>query len=284
MEIFKHIQIHENSRAPIYRQIVDSIVHSISTGRLKMDEKIPSINNFSKELRLSRDTVEKAYKVLKERKIVFSIPGKGYYIKRTELISEVSILFLISRLSKPTMQIYNSFIETIGGNSRCDLLIYNGDSSLFLKLMENNRMAYNYYVIMPHFKTEDLQHVSYPEEVVSEINKIEKGKLVFMDNSGIGIDGKIIQIYPDAENGSCLALKKELSKIKKYSRLILVFPKDLPYPYPKGIVHGIRKFCVEHSLYFEILDEICGDIDLKKGSLFITIEEGNVVNSGNPGP
>jgi len=44
-----------------------------------MDEKIPSINNFSKELRLSRDTVEKAYKVLKERKIVSSFPGKGYY-------------------------------------------------------------------------------------------------------------------------------------------------------------------------------------------------------------
>jgi DNA-binding transcriptional regulator YhcF (GntR family) len=278
LEIFKHIQIHENSRTPIYRQIVDSLVQSISTGRLKMDEKIPSINNLSKELRLSRDTVEKAYKVLKERKIVSPVPGKGYYIKRTELISEISILFLISKLSTPTMQIYNSFIETIGSNSRCDIHIYHSDSSLFLKLLRNNRKAYNYYVIKPHFKSEDLQHISYTEEVADEINKIENKKLILMDSNSIGIDGSIIQIYSDFENDFCDALKEGLSKIKKYDRIILVFPEDSPYPYPKGVIHGFRKFCVKHSLDFEILDEIFDCIDLKRGSLYITIEENNLVN------
>lgn len=278
LKIFKHIQIQKNSRTPLFRQIVDSIVHNISTGKLKMDEKIPSINSLSKELRLSRDTVEKAYKVLKERKIVSPVLGKGYYIKRTELISEVNILFLISKLNMPTIQIYNSFIETIGDNSRCDIHIYHNDSSLLSRLMENNRKAYNYYVTMPQFKTEDLQCVSYTEEVASELNRIEKEKLIFMGGNRMGIDGNIIQIYPDFENAFCDVFKEDLSKIKKYDRIILVFPKKTSDPFFSGIIHGLHKFCVEHSLDFEILDEICGGTNLKSGSLFITIEEADLVN------
>ncbi|WP_289064437.1 GntR family transcriptional regulator, partial [uncultured Zobellia sp.] len=60
MNIFNSINIDENSRVPKYRQIVDAIIHNISSGNLKMDDKIPSINRFSEEYLLSRDTVEKA--------------------------------------------------------------------------------------------------------------------------------------------------------------------------------------------------------------------------------
>lgn len=38
---------------------------------------------FSEEFYLSRDTVEKAYNILKERNVISSIRGKGYYITRT---------------------------------------------------------------------------------------------------------------------------------------------------------------------------------------------------------
>ncbi len=63
MDIIKHIKIDENSRIPKYKQIVDSIIHNISTGQFKIDDKVPSINTFSKEFYLSRDTVEKAYNI-----------------------------------------------------------------------------------------------------------------------------------------------------------------------------------------------------------------------------
>ncbi|NNG10144.1 MAG: winged helix-turn-helix transcriptional regulator, partial [Arenibacter sp.] len=99
MDIFNFIKIDEDSRIPKYQQIVDEIIHNISIGNLKMDDKIPSINTFSEEYLLSRDTVEKAYNILKERKVILSIRGKGYYIARTRLISKVNILFLINKLS-----------------------------------------------------------------------------------------------------------------------------------------------------------------------------------------
>ena len=59
-----------------------------------MDDKMPSINMLSEEFYLSRDTVEKAYKILKERKIITSVRGKGFYISRTNLNSKINILFL----------------------------------------------------------------------------------------------------------------------------------------------------------------------------------------------
>jgi DNA-binding transcriptional regulator YhcF (GntR family) len=279
--MYKHIKIDGNSRIPKYRQIVDSVINNISSGNIKIDDKIPSINSFSEEYNLSRDTVEKAYQILKERKIITSIRGKGYYITRTKLISKVNILFLINKLSVYKMRIYNSFINTIGGNSHTDLHIYHCDNSLFLNLLEKNIKAYDYYIFMPHFKTDDLKHVSYTEEAVKAINRIPKDKLILMDNNNIKIEGDVIEIYQDFENDIFNALKEGLNKITKYSKLILVYPENLVYPYPRRILFGFRKFCIEYKIDFEVLNEIYDDIILRKGDLFITIEETDLVNLVN---
>tara|TARA_R110000751_G_C13745678_1_gene477890 strand:- start:11 stop:1051 length:1041 start_codon:yes stop_codon:yes gene_type:complete len=279
--MFKYLKIDENSRIPKYKQIVDSVINNISNGNLKIDEKIPSINSFSEEFLLSRDTVEKAYQILKERKIITSIRGKGYYITRTKLIAKVNILFLINKLSAYKMRIYNSFINTIGGNSHTDLHIYHCDNTLFVNLIEKNINAYDYYVIMPHFKTDDLKHISYTDEAIKAINMIPKNKLVLMDNNNLEINGDFIEIYQDFENDIYNALKEGLTKISRYGKMILVYPENAVYPYPRRILHGFRKFCVEHKIDFEIIDEIYDDIILKKGDLFITIEETDLVNLVN---
>ncbi|MBU2904148.1 MULTISPECIES: GntR family transcriptional regulator [Arenibacter] len=279
--MFKYLKIDENSRIPKYRQLVDSVINNISNGNLKIDDKIPSINSLSEEFLLSRDTVEKAYQILKERKIITSIRGKGYYITRTKLISKVNILFLINKLSAYKMRIYNSFINTIGGNSHTDLHIYHCDNSLFVNLIEKNINAYDYYVIMPHFKTDDLKHISSTDEAIKAINMIPKNKLVLMDNNKLEIEGDFIEIYQDFENDIYNALKEGLPKISRYGKLILVYPENAVYPYPRRILHGFRKFCVEHKIDFEVLDEIFDDIILRKGDLFITIEENDLVSLVN---
>tara|TARA_R110000868_G_scaffold267615_4_gene526919 strand:+ start:6256 stop:7296 length:1041 start_codon:yes stop_codon:yes gene_type:complete len=279
--MYQYLKIDENSRIPKYRQIVDSVINNISNGNLKIDDKIPSINSFSEEYNLSRDTVEKAYQILKERKVITSIRGKGYYITRTKLISKVNILFLINKLSAYKMRIYNSFINTIGGNSHTDLHIYHCDNSLFLNILEKNINVYDYYIIMPHFKTDDLKHISYTEEAIEAINRIPKNKLILMDNNNLEIEGNIIEIYQDFENDIYNALKEGLPKISRYGKLILAYPENSVYPYPRRILHGFRKFCVEHKIDFEIIDEIYDDIILKKGDLFITIEETDLVSLVN---
>lgn len=176
------------------------------------------------------------------------------------------------------MTTYNSFVNSIGANSNTDLLIYHCDETLFLNLLDKNKDDYDYYVIMPHFKTDDLKHVSYTEEVVKAIKKIPKEKLVIMDNIKLGMDGQIVEIYQDFENDIYNALKEGLSKIANYEKLILIYPDKAVYPYPRRILHGFRKFCVEYSINFEILNEVYDDMILKKGDLFITIEESDLVS------
>ena len=92
-----NIEINSQSRIPKYKQIVDSVINDISKGNLQVGEKIPSINELSEYLLLSRDTVEKAYKLLKEKKIIVSVKGKGYYTAKTDLISKVNVFFLVNK-------------------------------------------------------------------------------------------------------------------------------------------------------------------------------------------
>jgi DNA-binding transcriptional regulator YhcF (GntR family) len=278
MDIYKFINIDENSRVPKYQQIVDSVIENISKGNFNIDQKIPSINRFSEEFYLSRDTVEKAYSILKERNIITSIRGKGFYISRTKLISKVNILFLINKLSNYKLRTYNHFIDAIGANSHTDLHVYHCDETLFLNLIDKNKSAYDYFIIMPHFKTDDLKHVSFTDNALKALEKIPQQKLIILDNIKPEMSSALGEVYQDFENDIYGALNEGLTKIKKYQKIILVYPEKAVYPYPRRILHGFRKFCVEHNLDFEIIDKVYQDMILKKGDLFITIEEADLVN------
>ena len=278
MKIIKYIDIDENSRKPKYIQIVDSVTHNISQGNFLMDQKMPSINMLSEEFLLSRDTVEKAYKILKNRKIINSVRGKGFYIARTNLISKTNILFLVNKLSSYKLEIYNSFNRNIGANSHTELQVYHFDETVFLSLLEKNKGAYDYYVIMSHFKSDDFKHISASDKILQAINKIPKDKLIMLDNLNNNIVGKIVKVYQDFENDIYMSLIEGYKKIVKYKKLMMVYPTKSVYPYPKRIVHGFRKFCIEKSLDFEVIDEIYDDMILKRGDLFITIVEDDLVN------
>jgi len=280
MTLIKFIKIEEDSRIPKYQQIIDSIIYNISIGNLTMDQKIPSINRFSEEFYLSRDTVEKAYGILKERNIITSIRGKGYYIARTKLISKTNIIFFVNKLSSYKLRTYNHFIDSIGPNTHTDLHIYHCDETIFLNLLAKNKMAYDYFVIMPHFKTDESKHVSFTDNVLKEIKTLPKEKLIILDNSTPKpiIEDNIVEIYQDFENDIYHALLKGAKKIQKYKKLILVYPESSIYPYPRRILYGFKRFCIENKIAFEILDEIYNDMILKRGDLFITIEESDLVN------
>ncbi|WP_335964851.1 GntR family transcriptional regulator [Galbibacter sp. PAP.153] len=273
-----NITIDETSRVPKYKQIVDSIINDISKGRLQVGQKIPSINELSETCYLSRDTVEKAYKQLKERKIIVSVKGKGYYTAKTDLISKASIFFMINKPSSYKMMIYNSFVNAIGVNAHVNLFIYHCEESLFVKTLEKNMGAYDYYVIMPHFKLDDLSHVSYTEAILDTINQIPKDKLIIMDNAKPFIEGKYGSIYQDFKEDIYNALKEGLDRLKKYDKILLVYPTKSVHPYPKRILHGFRQFCVEYDFDFEILDEIYDDMELQSKDIYITIEEMDLVN------
>tara|TARA_R110000868_G_scaffold98706_9_gene271859 strand:+ start:7424 stop:8470 length:1047 start_codon:yes stop_codon:yes gene_type:complete len=269
--------INKKSRSPKYLQIADAIIHNISVGSLKMDEQMPSVSGFSKEYKVSRDTVSKAYNFLKEKKIITAHIGKGTYINSTKLISKVNILFLINKLSTYKLKMYNSFIKSIGEKYHTDFEIYHCDESLFLSLMEKNINKYDYYIIMPHFKTKQDQQIIFSNESMNLIKSIPREKLIIMDNNDLNIDGDIIEIYQDFESDIFNALRVGLTKIKKYKKLTLVVPENTNYPYLIKILNGFKRFCTEHSFDFEILNKVSDHIAISRGDLFVTIEDDDLV-------
>ena len=272
------IKIDPSSRIPKYKQIVDSIVYDIAQGNLKIGEKIPSINELSEHLLLSRDTVEKAYKNLKEKKIIVSVKGKGYYTTKTDLISKTNVFFLVNKPSTYKMIIYNSFVDTLGINGHVNLFIYHCDESLFTKYLERNIGYYDYYVIMPHFRDENSNHVSCTSSVLECIERIPKNKLIMLDNTKPEIKGNYGAIFQDFKEDIYNALKEGLERIQKYDKIILVYPNKSVNPYPRRIVYGFKKFCVEHNFDFEVLDKIYDDMELQSKDLYITIQERDLVN------
>ncbi|MFI8378890.1 GntR family transcriptional regulator [Leeuwenhoekiella sp. NPDC079379] len=272
------IKINEDSRIPKYKQIVDSIIDDVAKGKLKVGQKIPSINELSEAAYLSRDTVEKAYKILKERKVIISVKGKGYYTAKTELISKINVFFLINKPSSYKMIIFNHFVNTLGVNAHVNLSIYHCEESLFINAIEKNIGAYNYYVIMPHFKDTDLNHVSFTPEVLKAIELIPKDQLLVVDNTKPEIKGNYGSIYQDFKEDIYNALIEGMDRLKKYDRLILVYPSKSVHPYPRRIVHGFRYFCQKFDFEFEILDEIYEDMEFESKDVYITIEEMDLVN------
>ncbi|WP_147676529.1 GntR family transcriptional regulator [Algibacter pacificus] len=277
MEILQDITIKSNSSTPKYKQIVNSIIQNIIVGNLRVDQKIPSINLLSEEYYLSRDTVEKAYKILKEKQIITSIRGKGYYINRTKFDSGANVLFLINKLNHYKLPVYNYFIKSLGQSCNVDLKVYHCEESLFLNILEQNIKTYDYYIIMPHFKTENNNYISCTQAVLEAIKKLPPHKTILIDNKIKQLE-EVSEVYQDFENDIYNALKSGLNKINKYKKIFLIYPKNSNYPYPKKILHGFRKFCVAYKLDFEILDKINPDLTINKGELFITIEEADLVH------
>ena len=77
------------------KQLADLISQDISIGKYKAEDALPSINQLSQYYKVSRDTVFKAFLDLKERGIIDSTPGKGYYVVNRQR----SILLLLDEYS-----------------------------------------------------------------------------------------------------------------------------------------------------------------------------------------
>ncbi|NMA86718.1 MAG: GntR family transcriptional regulator [Tissierellia bacterium] len=69
-----------SSSTPIYIQIVDNIKEAVLKGLLEPGEKLPSVREMAKDMRLNPNTVQKAYQELERQKVTITLRGKGTYI------------------------------------------------------------------------------------------------------------------------------------------------------------------------------------------------------------
>ncbi|MEM8528272.1 MAG: GntR family transcriptional regulator [Bacteroidota bacterium] len=278
MKDSNYIEINKSSKMPRYRQVIRSVINGIKAGKLQLGDKIPSINALSERYDLSRDTVEKAYSQLKERNIIVSVRGKGYYIAKTDLSIQISVLFLINKLSSYKMRIFNAFVKQLGKNAKVDLDIYHCEPSIFINTLNKKKDQYDFFVVMPHFRNENFKHVGCPPDILKLLQQLPEHKLIIMDRNIDRLPSKVSRIYQDFKLDIFNALSNYLSQIQQYQKIILIFPSKSFYPYPEAIIIGFKYFCSTCNLCYEVLEQFKEDSTPELHALYIVIAESDLVN------
>jgi len=68
------------SRTPIYRQLVAQIREAVARGRLKPEERLPSVRDLSRQLVINPNTVARVYTELEREGILNTRPGLGVFV------------------------------------------------------------------------------------------------------------------------------------------------------------------------------------------------------------
>ncbi len=78
-------QVDPSSRLPIYRQIAKQIREGVARGRLKPEEKLPSVRELSRELVVNPNTIARVYTELEREGVLNSRPGLGVFVAQPKL-------------------------------------------------------------------------------------------------------------------------------------------------------------------------------------------------------
>ncbi len=74
------LRLDSRSGVPIYRQIVDQIAHAIAAGRLRADDRLPSVRQLARDLPANQNTVLKAYEHLERDGLISRRHGDGTFV------------------------------------------------------------------------------------------------------------------------------------------------------------------------------------------------------------
>ena len=262
------LQLKPLDKTPKYKQIVQSVIMDIERGVLKNGDQLPSISELSIEHYLARDTVEKAYRELRERGFITSVQGKGYYVQATDS-TKLKILLVFNKLSSYKKEIYYAFLETLGDQATVDLQIHHYNVNLFQEIIEKNLGKYNYYVIMPHF-TLDTDKAQYR----SILNTIPAHELVLLDKDLPDLPQECLRVFQDFDKDIFNALVNTQDLLAKYSRLVLILPSDANHP--EELPWGFRSFCLSRNKEFSVVENAKNEV-LVEGTAYVVIRETDLV-------
>jgi GntR family transcriptional regulator len=72
--------ISPTSGVPIYQQLTEQICAGIARGKLKQDERLPSVRELSQMLVVNPNTVARAYTELEREEVLYTRPGMGVFV------------------------------------------------------------------------------------------------------------------------------------------------------------------------------------------------------------
>ena len=240
-------------------QLADTLSQAISRKEFLEGDSLPSINQLSAHYRVSRDTVFKAFLDLRERGLIDSTPGKGYYV--TSQVTNV--LLLLDQYTPFKEALYNSFVKRLPINYKVDLLFHQYNERLFNTIIRESVGKYNKYIVM-NFDNEKFS---------TALNKINPARLLLLD-FGKFEKSKYFYICQDFDESFYQALLTLEDKMHKYRHIVFLFSKGLKHP--QSSKEYFIRFCEEQGFSYEIQEDI-ENLVVQKGAAYIAIKQQDVV-------
>lgn len=246
VNLINSIHINSCSVVPKYIQLANAIMGAISSDLLKAGSILPTINELSAGAGVARETVEKGYKVLKERRVVLSKKGLGYFVADSP-VYDIRIAVFLNKLSHNKKVVYDALIEELNGRAEVDLFVYNSDMAYLRHIIQSQFKLYDYYVVFPHF-------VGDVDRASKVLSMLPQEKVILLGKDVVGLRDSFATIYENYETDIYVALQESLPAIRKYNHLKLIFPQQDDYP--KSIVKGFYKFCEDFSFNFSVMEDL----------------------------
>jgi len=248
-----------NSSQTKLQQLIHAVSEAINLGILKEGDFLPSVNQLNKESGISRDTIFKAYSILKQRSIIQSTPTKGYFVASESF----RVFVLLDDFSAFKEQLYKSFRANLPGSYSVDLLFHHYNPEVFEQLILNSLGRYSMYVVM-NIDNKNLEDV---------VRKIDQKKLLILD-MGNDPRNEVSSLTQDFNQAVTTCLNSGLKLIQKYQEFILVFPKNTPHPVET--IDAFNVFCDHNKINHTVLDQI-ENREVMPGQAYLVIKDSDLV-------
>jgi GntR family transcriptional regulator len=87
------------NRTPIYEQVVAGFKRAIVTGEMTADQRVPSVRDMARELAVNPNTVQKAYREMETRGLIYTVAGQGSFVTAgDEMVKQHEIDALYTQL------------------------------------------------------------------------------------------------------------------------------------------------------------------------------------------
>ncbi len=235
---------------PIYKQVISQIEQKIISGEYSPGYQLPSMNKMAANLEVSKETVKKAYAILRDKGVIEPKQGKGFYVKGINEDRPPRILLLFDKLSSYKQVLFQSFTDKIGASAEITIKIHYQNLDVFEFFIDESVDKYDYYVVTPHFPLDNASQ----KRMLKLLKRFPYRKLILLDRKVDALVGNYGCVYQDFSNDITQTLLKEIDTLKQFSKLnVLIMPNSL---YGKEIKKAIDSCCAENLIPINFITEI----------------------------
>ena len=239
MEIASVFEIGKEADVPKYQKLVDAIKNAIAKKDLIVGAELPSVNNVSKSSGLSRDTVFKAYLILKEQGIVDSVPGKGYYVAGHTR----KVLLVLDTFKAYKEVLYHSFVNNLPENYITDVQFHHYNIENFKTIINNSLGKYFKYIVMPFDN----------KEVPDILATLPVDKLLLIDwNIHYQLHNNYV--FQDFGQSFYESLIDAKELFLKYQSVHFIYPNYTHHTFES--VEFFKKYCDDFGFDYQIITDL----------------------------